>query len=230
MNLLGPALILGVTTVLTADPLAPPAPGVAEARLEQFLAAMGGRAAWAKVKFMHLEAVHDDLAIPDSFTNKIWNDFTAPRVRFEAKNGHLDRRRAIDGSTGWRWHDDRVTPLTPAQVADDQRWWESNLYRTVHRLAARDPDLSVRAVDPNRLEVFRSDGRRLNWFILNTRGEPMVFGTWDSEAGTVLGPLAGSGSIRYPRWGGRPDGDFRYEIVWIATAEKAPDPLSFSTP
>jgi len=230
MNLLGPALILGVTTVLTAEPPPPPPPGVAETRLEQFLAAMGGRTAWAKVKFMHVEAVHDDLAIPDSFTNRIWNDFTAPRVRFEARNHQLDRRRGIDGTTGWRWRDDRVTPLTPAQIADDQRWWESNLYRTVHRLAAGDPDLAVRAVGPNRLEVFRRDGRRLNWFVLNARGEPMVFGTWDSEAGTVLGPLASNGPINYPRWGGRPDGDFRYEIVWITTAEAVPAGVSFSAP
>ena len=55
-------------------------------RAEKLLEAMGGREAWAKVKFVHVEAVHDDVDIAESFTNKIWNDFTAPRLRFEAKN------------------------------------------------------------------------------------------------------------------------------------------------
>ena len=61
------------------------------ARAELLLDAMGGRGVWDKVKFVHVEAVHDDVSIRDPYTNKIWNDFTKPRVRFEAKN-------AADGS------------------------------------------------------------------------------------------------------------------------------------
>ena len=74
----------------------------AGARVDRFLNAMGGRAAWAQVKFAHVEAVHDDLGIAEPFTNKIWNDFTAPRVRFEAKNAQFDSKRAIAGGRGWR--------------------------------------------------------------------------------------------------------------------------------
>jgi len=200
------------------------------ARAEALLAAMGGRAAWSKVKFVQVEAIHDDVEIRNSFTNKIWNDFSAPRVRFEAKNGEIDRRSAIEGAGGWRWRDGERKAMTPQQFEDERSWWEANIYRTLHRLALKDPELSARAVGKNRLEIFRSDGKRLNWFILNQRGEPMLFGTWASEAGTTFGPLASSGEIKYPKWGARPDGSWRYEVVRLEGAEKVPESISFSTP
>ena len=202
----------------------------AEARVERFLNAMGGRAAWAQVKFAHVEAVHDDLAIADPFTNKIWNDFSAPRVRFEAKNPQLDSRRAIAGGKGWRSRGGEVSALTPEQVENDRRWWEANIYRTLHRLATGDPDLTARAVGEHRLEIFRADGSRLNWFVLNQRGEPMLFGTWDSETGGAFGPLASNGTVKYPKWGAMPDGSWRYEIVRFITAAEVPENISFTEP
>lgn len=227
---------LHTTAFLLAAALASPAARAAEpdtagaALAEELLVAMGGREAWAGVRFMHVEAVHDDLAIRDPFTNKIWNDFTRFRVRFEARNAALDSRRAVEGETGWRWREGRQQPLSPEQVEGERRWWEANIYRTLHRIAARDPDLSFRAAAPRRLEVFLADGRRLNWFLLSPRGEPVLFGTWTSEAGTVFGPLSSNGTIKYPRWGGRHDGDFRYEIVRIETAAAVPSGVDFSAP
>jgi hypothetical protein len=221
------AVFLLLTAGLLAQPASDPA---AVALVEDFLAAMGGRNAWAKVKFVHVEAVHDDLAIRDPFTNLIWNDFTAFRVRFEAKNVALDRRRGIVGDTGWRWRDGQTSALTPEQIAEERKWWEANIYRTLHRLAVRDPELSVRSPRPRRLEIFGADGTRLNWFVLSLRGEPMLFGTWASEAGTVFGPLASNGTVKYPKWGSRPDADFRYEIVRVVTAETVPADVDFAQP
>jgi len=201
-----------------------------KARTEKLLEAMGGRAAWAKVKFAHVEAIHDDVSIKDPFTNKIWNDFTAPRVRLEAKNAEIDRRRGIDGGKGWRLRDGQENALTPEQYEDERLWWEANIYRTLHRLAVNDPDLSARAVGEHRVEIFRKDGKRLNWFYLNQQGAPMLFSTWESEAGTAFGPLAFNGQIKYPKWGARPDGSWRYEIVRLVTAETTPADVSFSRP
>jgi hypothetical protein len=191
---------------------------------------MGGRAAWAEVKFAHVEAVHDDIAIAEPFTNKIWNDFTAPRVRFEAKNASLDRRRAIAGDKGWRWREGQVSALTPEQAEDDRRWWEANIYRTLHRLARNDPELMARAVGAHRLEIYRADGKRLNWFVLNPRGEPMLFGTWDNETGAAFGPLVSNGTIKYPKWGAISTDPWRYEIVRLVTAASVPTDVSFTTP
>ena len=200
------------------------------ARAEALLAAMGGREPWSKVKFMHVEAIHDDVTIREPYTNKIWNDFSAPRVRLEAKNAQIDRRRAIADGKGWRLRDGERSALTPEQYEDERSWWEANIYRTLHRLAMKDPDLEPRAVGEHRLEIFRRDGKRLTWFVLNQRGEPMLFGTWESEAGTTFGPLASSGAIKYPKWGARPDGSWRYEIVRLQTAEAVPADVSFAEP
>lgn len=120
--------------------------------------------------------------------------------------------------------------MTSERLAEERRWWESNFYRTLHRLATNDPELTARTVGAPRLEIFRADGQRLNWFILHPSGAPMIFGTWDSEAGTAWGPLSSTGIVKYPRWGARPDGDFRYEIVRLVTAAEVPADVSFSTP
>ncbi|MBS0659399.1 MAG: hypothetical protein JSR82_14250 [Verrucomicrobia bacterium] len=211
--LLFAALLLAsqLVSTLTAQNSAPPETGVA--RAERLLAAMGGRDAWARVRWVHVQAVHDDLDQAQPFNNYLWNDFSRLRLRFEAHNSTLDRCRVVDGNSGWRWADGKRIALTTAQAADEQPWWEANIYRTLQRLAARDPGLEARAVGAHRLEIFRSDGKRLNWFVLHPSGAPMLFGTWDSEAGTVFGPLGKAGELRYPKWGGRPDGSWRYEIV-----------------
>jgi hypothetical protein len=232
--LAGGALALSPTARSASTPAARTAPAASEpagaALADELLAAMGGREAWAGVTFMHVEATHDDLSIRDPFTNRIWNDFSTFRVRFEARNAAFDSRRAVADGMGWRWRDGQSFPLTAEQVAHEQRWWEANVYRTLHRLATNDPDLAVRSAGPRRLEIFRHDGQRLNWFLLNQRGEPMLFGTWNSEAASVFGPLSGNGTIRYPRWGARPDGDFRYEIVRIETAGAVPSAVNFAAP
>jgi hypothetical protein len=220
--------ILAAVAVLCSN--TPAQEDAGRARAERLLEAMGGRAAWAKVKFVHVEAIHDDVSVRDAYTNKIWNDFTAPRVRLEAKNAEIDRRRAINGESGWRVRDGQENAMTPEQYEDERSWWEANIYRTLHRLAVNDPELSARAVGEHRVEIFRRDGRRLNWFHLNQRGEPMLFGTWESEAGTAFGPLASSGQIKYPKWGARPDGSWRYEIVRLTTSETTPADISFAKP
>ncbi len=228
-------LILGVALAAPAGPAAvraAPAPAeTAAARVERLLAAMAGRAAWAAVAYVHVAATHHELAQPAPYANRIWNDFRAPRARFSAALGDTPRLHAIDGARGWRQRDGTVSELGAEQLAGQLRWWESNFYRTLHRLAVADPTLEARAVEPRRLEIFRADGTRLNWFLLNDRGEPVRFGTWDSEAATIFGPLAdGTGGLRYPRWGASPDGAFRYEITGFAAAAAVPPDVSFARP
>lgn len=222
-------LFLLCTLVLT--PLhAQQATETAEARVERLLEAMGGRAAWAQVKFVQVEAVHDSLNLDELIDNKIINDLTVQRVRFEGKNSQIDSRRAITDNTGWRSRAGEVAAMTPEEVENDRRWWEANIYRTLHRLATGDPGLTARAIGKHRLEIFQSDGTRLNWFLINPRGQPMIFGTWDAETGTAFGPLTSNGTINYARWGATPDGFFRYEIVRFITAAEVPDNVSFTKP
>lgn len=200
-----------------------------EERLERFLTAMGGRDAWSAVKSYEIRATHYE-APRAPYANTIWNDFDRPAVRIEARGPEFTVRRAIDGDRGWRQRDGGdPTPLTPEQIADERRWWESNLYRTLHRLARRDPELSVRAVGDSRLEVWRSDGVRLNWFELNAAGEPIRFGTWDNETGSIFGPLIQQGPIKCAKWGTNAAGTWRYEVVELIVSPQA-STANFHTP
>jgi hypothetical protein len=206
-----------------------PVPETAEARLERFLTAMGGRAAWAAVKSYEIRATHYE-APRAPYANTIWNDFAWPAVRIEARGPEFTILRAIDGDQGWRQRDGgEVTPLTREQVEDEKRWWESNLYRTVHRLARRDPELSVRTAGDSRLEVWRADGKRLNWVELNVAGEPIRFGTWDNETGSVFGPLIQQGPVKCPKWGANAAGTWRYEVVELRVSER-PSAAQFKQP
>jgi len=223
--------IAALMTALALAPLhAQDAAESGEARVARLLEAMGGRAAWAGVGFVQVEATHDNLNIAEPFANKILNDLTAPRVRFDAKSSQIDSMRAIVDDSGWRSRAGVVSAMTPEEIEGDRRWWEANIYRTLRRLALGDPELTARAVGANRLEIFRSDGTRLNWFILNLRGEPMVSGSWDSETGMAFGPLATNGTVRYARWGATPNGSFRYEIVRFITAAEVPADVTFTGP
>lgn len=216
--------LLGVALAQT-----PAAPETADARLERFLAAMGGRAAWAAVKSYEIRATHHE-APRAPYANAIWTDFERPAVRIEARGPEFTVLRALDGDRGWRQRDSgEVTPLTPEQIADEQRWWEANIYRTLHRLARRDPELSVRAVGDHRLEVWRADGKRLNWFELNVAGEPIRFGTWDNETGSIFGPLVQQGPVKCAKWGTNAAGTWRYEVVELRVSDRA-SPADFGKP
>lgn len=212
---------------LTQSP--PPAADSARTRVDALLAAMGGRAAWARTTFVHVKARHRDPAL-GLYENEIWNDFASPRVRIEARIDGDRVMRGIENGAGWRVRHGETFALTEAQVESDRAWWEANVYRTLHRLAADDATLTARAVGDNRLEIFRPDGRRLNWFVLNVAGEPILFGTWDDERGTVFGPLVESeGGVRHWRWGTSADGTFQFEISGIEARAAVPAGVSFSS-
>ena len=76
---------------------------------------------------------------------------------------------------------------------DDVRWWEAHAYRTIVRLARKDAALNVSLAADGRLEIHRTDGVRLVWYRMNAAGEPIAFGAWDNERGTVFGPLVTRG-------------------------------------
>ena len=195
----------------------------ADGRLEGLLQAMGGRAAWAAAEAVKVDATHYSTVFRLPHRNEIWNDFRAPRLRIEATSDEIDRALELDGDTGSRRREAEVRALTAAEVTEQQRWWESNVYRTLHRLARRDPDLSVKMLGPNRLGVFRRDGVRLNWLELNQANEPVLFGTWDSETGTIFGPLTTSPSgLRHSKWAASGDGTWRVELREVSVIPGVP--------
>jgi hypothetical protein len=129
------------------------------------------------------------------------------------------------GDAGWRVSEIRgMGPMTAEQVADDLRWWEAHAYRTVGRLARKDPALILRLHADGRLEIYRPDGVRLVWYRLNGAGEPVAFGAWDNEQGSVFGPLIQrGGGVRLPAWAASADGTFRAMLVEATALPDAPD-------
>lgn len=204
-------LLLSILLITSALPAAEAE--TAAARVDRLLEAMGGREAWALTKAVIVEATHYSLTAPTTYSNRIVNDLIQPRALFEGKAPGWERWSSLLGDSGdYRRDQEAVTPRPPDRIAADFEWWKSNFYRTLHRLAARDPDLTAQAVDEDRLEIY-DQGKRLNWFRLNADGAPVLFGTGENTTATIMGPLqTARNGVRYPRWGAGEFGAWRYQI------------------
>jgi hypothetical protein len=208
-----PTIPLALVLCLAWLPAAAQVQVSAEQRRDALLDAMGSAAVWRQIVGARITSTHYSTATRLPYRNVIWNDFRRFRLHIEASNSELLRVFSYDGAQGWRDDGSQVTPLAPERVADERAWWSANVYRTLHRLALPDPQLSVRLLGDGRLAVFEDGKGLLAWFALNPRGEPLRFGTSESAPGTLFGPLATHVSgARYPRWGTDSDGSWRYEV------------------
>lgn len=211
-------LLTGVTAFAQAPATAPTAEGEAE----RMLNALGGRAAWVAVK----NTVNDSQQNRSSgefpvLRAVITIDFERPRVRIETRGPNLDVVRVIDGDKQWRrMRDGKIAPIPDDVLADDRKWYAGHVYRTIHRIAARDAAISLRLGKDGRLEVVESAGnetKRIAWFKLDPRGEPYNFGAHENDVGSISGPWDFEhGGIRHPLWVSSPDGTWRANIKTLA--------------
>lgn len=208
---------------------ADPDPGRAAA--DRLVAAMGGAEAWSQAHGLVIRARHWEQQLEAPYENLIQMSLDEPLMRFEGDNATMKRRRAIANGAGWRVSELReLGPMTPEQVADDLKWWEAHAYRNIGRLARKDPTLTPRLAADGRLELYRPDGVRLMWYRLNMAGEPVGFGTWESEQGSIFGPLVDrGGGIKLPAWATSADGSFRAVLV-EAAALPAPPAADWARP
>jgi hypothetical protein len=191
---------------------------------DRLVAAMGGAAAWSEARGLVIRAQHWEADLDAPYDNLIQMSLDEPRMRFEGDNATMNRRRALVGDTGWLESEVReLGPMTAEQIAGDLRWWEAHAYRTIGRLARQDATLTPKFAADGRLELYRSDGVRLVWYRLNAAGEPVAFGAWDNESGTVFGPLVErEGGVKLPAWVASADGTFRAIIVEAAALPHPP--------
>lgn len=209
-----PLLRLAALAVLTILP-APAHADEAEALTEKLLEAIGGRAAWAAVQ----NTVNDSWQYRSTgpypvVRGVITMDFTQPRLRIDTTAPDLNVVRAIDGERHWRTNlAGEVGPIPEETLAVDRRWHQGHVYRTLSRLARRDPALRTTIGATGRLEVFEGDVR-IAWYALDTRGEPYAYGGPNDDRGGLCGPWEfEAGGIRHPIWTSNPDGTFRARIV-----------------
>ena len=208
------------------------APGLAHAQADparqaadRLVAAMGGADAWREAKGIRIAARHWERQLLEPYDNLILMSLEEPRMRFEGDSATMKRRRAVVGERGWRVSErSPLGPMTAEQVAGDLRWWEAHVYRNLGRLARRDPGLTPKLGADGRLELYRPDGMRLMWYRLNAAGEPVAYGQFDDERGSVLGPLAErGGGVRLPAWSTSADGGFRAMITEAAALPTTPE-------
>lgn len=229
------ALLAGATGLLgltTASALhAQLEPLDAAATLEALLAAMGGRSAWAALRGYAVFAVHHLADQPAPFDNRIWLDFERPRLRIESDLLGLRRVRVLDGERGWRRRGtEPATALPAADVASEREWWASNVYRTIARLARRDPVLTIALAEDGRL-LIQEGGTALAWLRVDRRGEPIAFGARETppDRGTQFGPLAAHGLLRFPSFSTNNQGHWRALPSRFEADPALPEPM-FAAP
>lgn len=193
----------------TAFGQAPDAEGLADKMLDR----LGGREAWASLKNTINGSQQNRAGEPTVVYAVITMDFEKPRFRIETTAQGLHLIRVIDGENSWRLRRSGIIEDVPQSLfAEEMAWYGAHLYRTIHRIAARDPDLSLGIGIDGRLEV-SSGGTRLLWFKLDARGEPYAFGARDDDIGSLSGPwdIIKDG-IHHPRWVSSPDGTWRAAV------------------
>jgi hypothetical protein len=201
----------------------------AQALADRLLDALGGREAWARALNTRNDAQQNRSADPAVVRAVITLDFTAPRFRIDIRGADFTVARAVDGERHWRrTRDGSVGPIPDDLLAEERRWYAAHVYRTLHRIAARDPLLALQRPRADQLDVIEA-GARLAWYRVDSRGEPYAFGAHGDDAGTVCGPWEfEAGGIRHPLWTARPDGTWR--ALLKALEVNVPMPAALLTP
>ena len=149
---------------------------------------LGGRAAWAGLRNTINGSQQNRAGEPTVVYAVITMDFERPRFRIETTAQDLRLIRVIDGDNSWRLRRSGAIEDVPAELyADDMRWYEAHLYRTIHRVAARDPALQHRrsskadsVVTPGRMQ------RRVDKAPSGQAGPPSILSSRASSPYTAV--------------------------------------------
>ena len=213
--------LLIVLVCLAAPATCQAADAGAEALTEKMLNALGGRTVWADTTSTINVSQQNRVNEPTVVRASITMDFTQPRFRIDTQAPDFALVRVLDGSRHWRKTRDGKIEDVPAEVlAEDQKWYASHVYRSLHRIASRDPALTMRLGKDGRLEAVEN-GQVAIWFKLDSKGEPFAFGPGSNDAGTICGPwdFAADG-IKHPIWTSSPDGTWRANLVSLVRNPK----------
>jgi hypothetical protein len=173
----------------------------AEALAQRMLDALGGRAAWAAATNTVNDSQQNWDGDPPVLRVVITMDFEHPRIRIETRGIGIHLIRVVDGDRHWRLtRDGRIAPVSDETLAIDRRWYQGHIYRTLHRIARRDPALRLSIGADGRLEVHEGSSR-IAWYLLDRGSQPYRYGAHDDDVGGIFGPWeAEAGGIRHPVW------------------------------
>ena len=181
-----------------------------EALADRMLAALGGRAAWTAATNTVNDSQQNWDGEPPLLRVVITMDFTRPRFRIHTRGEGIDLIRVVDGERHWRiTRDGTVAPVSAETLAEDRRWYQGHVYRTLHRIAKRDPSVRLAVGKEGRLEAYEGD-TRIAWYLLDRAGQPYRYGSHDDDTGAIFGPWEGNvKGIAHPVWVTRDDGKWR---------------------
>lgn len=201
--LAAPIVLLALFPSWSAEP-------EAERLAQRMLDALGGRAAWAAATNTVNDSQQNWDGEPPVLRVVITMDFDRPRLRIETRGEGLHLVRVVDGERHWRLtREGKIAPVTDETLAIDRRWYQGHVYRTLHRIAKRDPAITLGIGKDGRLEV-REGAARIAWYKLDRSGQPFRYGAHDDDTGSIFGPWdAEAGGIRHPSWVSREDGTWR---------------------
>jgi hypothetical protein len=195
---------------------------------EHLLWAIGGRPAWAGVTSTVLYSDQyrksDGTAVGAVSTS----DYEQSRLRIDTTGANLQQIRIVDSTGDRSWRVDRqgrLEKVAEDSMARDLRRYTGHIYRTLQRIAVRDPKLRLAIGRNGSLEVHEG-GTRIAWYLLDTRGEPYAMGAYDDNVGLICGPweLEKRG-VRYPTWMSRPDGSWRVTLKSLAVNTRIDEEL-----
>lgn len=206
-------LTLTLLLVVAHTPLSHADDAAAQALADKMFDNLGGRAAWAALRNTVNGSQQNRASEPTEVYAVITMDFERPRFRIETVGPGLHLARVIDGDRSWhQGRDGKIQDVEKAFFDEEMRWYASHLYRTLHRIAARDPALSLAVAENGRLEVYEGD-TRLRWFELDATGEPYRFGSYDDDVGAACGPWDFvQDGIHHPTWVSNADGTWRAAV------------------
>ena len=185
----------------------------AQSLADKMLETLGGRASWASLRNTVNGSQQNRPVEPTVVYAVISMDFEQPRFRIETTAPDIHLIRVVDGDKSWRLNRaGKIEGLSADRVESEMQWYGAHLYRTIHRVAARDPSLSIRLGEGGRLEIFE-EAERLMWLRLDERGEPYAFGFYADEVGSLSGPWdVVKDGIHHPRWVSSVDGTWRAAV------------------
>ena len=226
-TVLSTAVMLGVS--LTPVP-APAAETMSEAdsMADHLLLAIGGRPAWAAVTstIVYSDQYRQGDGAPVGAVSTL--DYGQSRLRIDTTGPSLQQIRIIDSEGDRSWRLDsrgQLEKIAEDPLARDLRRYTGHVYRTLHRIALRDPQIRLATGRKGTLEVIEGS-TRIAWYALDARGEPYAMGANDDNLGVICGPweLEKRG-IRYPMWVSRPDGSWRATLKSLAVNVKINEDL-----
>ena len=168
--------------------------------VDELLAALGGRAAWAAANYMEAEI---SMILPDGreLPSHQWKDLAQPRLRQTITMGGVDRTTVLSKGEAWTRAVDTLTQLEPETAAQMIRAHERGLWNLLHRLAARttvtavaNPDGSLQLATPagftGRLDLDESQRPKRLTFTESGRRQIYDFSEYKTENGLTYPALA----------------------------------------